>query len=202
MTNPSMILSALKERLENIRNEDNEPLLKSVKVLTRPANAGELFEHYPDLNSFLSSANGGLTRTLALELFLIDETYHSDENSYPSLEVHEKVMEALSPDASGRLPEIGGAHIRLFDSTPGDFGSDHLGWSTVTHKFNSFSIRADRVFLLPPETKGNYHGKEQYGKRNQKQQQKALRFTHETNYRDQSLYLGSGIHRKQALELK
>ena len=97
MTNPSMILSALKERLENIRNEDNEPLLKSVKVLTRPANAGELFEHYPDLNSFpavvirqgqLSSANGGLTRTLALELFLIDETYHSDENSYPSLEVH------------------------------------------------------------------------------------------------------------------
>ena len=28
MTNPSMILSALKERLENIRNEDNEPLLK------------------------------------------------------------------------------------------------------------------------------------------------------------------------------
>ena len=78
----------------------------------------------------LSSANGGLTRTLALELFLIDETYHSDENSYPSLGVHEKVMEALSPDASGRLPEIGGAHIRLFDSTPGDFGSDHLGWST------------------------------------------------------------------------
>ena len=107
-------------------------------MLTRPANAGELFEHYPDLNSFpavvirqgqLSSANGGLTRTLALELFLIDETYHSDENSYPSLEVHEKVMEALSPDASGRLPEIGGAHIRLFDSTPGDFGSSHLGWS-------------------------------------------------------------------------
>ena len=139
MTNPSMILSALKERLESIRNEDNEPLLKSVKVLTRPANAGELFEHYPDLNSFpavvirqgqLSSANGGLTRTLALELFLIDETYHSDENSYPSLEVHEKVMEALSPDASGRLPEIGGAHIRLFNSTPGAFGSDHLGWST------------------------------------------------------------------------
>ena len=86
MTNPSMILSALKERLENIRNEDNEPLLKSVKVLTRPANAGELFEHYPDLNSFpavvirqgqLSSANGGLTRTLALELFLIDETYYN-----------------------------------------------------------------------------------------------------------------------------
>ena len=38
---------------------------------------------------------------------------------------------ALYPaDAAGRLPEIGGAHIRLFDSTPGDFGSDHLGWST------------------------------------------------------------------------
>lgn len=139
MTNPSMILSALKERLENIRNENNEPLLKSVKVLTRSVNAGELFEHYPDLTSFpavvirqgqLSAANGGLTGTLAIELFLIDETCHSDENSYPSLGVHEKVMEALSPDASGRLPEIGGAHIRLFSSTPGDFGSGHLGWST------------------------------------------------------------------------
>ena len=140
VNNHAAILSALKERLGTIENDNGEKFLKSILIPASPLSAETIFDRYPDLTHFPAALivpdkmlpdNGGLTRTLAVHIFLLAESFCNGGAAPEILKLQEKVLDLVSPDAKGYLPVIGGAHIRLSGSATEAFADLYSCWKVT-----------------------------------------------------------------------
>ena len=137
MTSHMTILSALKEKFETLKNNSGKALFTSVTIETRPVTPESMFDLHPDMTEFPAAvlvpgetlpANGGLTATLTLDLFLITEDCHSDGPSGRHLRLLENILEILSPDSAGKAPSAGGAHLLAVNAKTEMFGDAYPGW--------------------------------------------------------------------------
>ena len=133
---PTAVMNAVKEQLGKLTNEQ-QPLLKTVRILNRPAQPYDLFEQFPDLTGFpaailvpqdIHQENSGLPRYLALDLYLIRQEYLLPEIPRSQLKLLDEVLSVLLPDEQGRLPQFGGGHLEFQYSSPCLFGDEHPGW--------------------------------------------------------------------------
>ena len=137
MTGQTVIMSALKERLENLKNGNGEILLKTVMSPARSLTPQTVFDLCPDLTHFPAALilpgkqlpdNKGLTWTLTLEVFLIAEQYHPEALPLSYFMLLAEVLSAFSTDEKGKTPLIGDAHILLRESKTAMFGETFPGW--------------------------------------------------------------------------
>lgn len=133
---PAAIMNAVKEQLSGL-TDGPQTLLKSVRILNRPVRQDELFGQFPDLTVFpaailvpqdIHQENSGLTRYLALDLYLIRQEYLLPEIPRSQLKLLDEVLSVLLPDEQGRLPQFGGGHLEFQYSSPCLFGDEHPGW--------------------------------------------------------------------------
>lgn len=137
MTDHMTILSVLKKKFEDLKDSGGETLLKSVTILMQPVTAKSVFDFCPDMTGFPALIlfpretlpdNSGLTGTLMLELLLIAESYHPGRERDKLLRLQRIILDALTPDAAGKVPEAGGAHLLFLSARAETFGDAFSGW--------------------------------------------------------------------------